>query len=77
MSSHSSPHRRTRDEVAFVAVFAIPPGIGMAGFVAALTGEPLGATAVAAGFLTAAIIAAFLALVLRSGDDGSPPSEFA
>lgn len=60
MTTRAVPYR-------YVALFAIPPGVGVAGFVASVTGEAVSALAVGAGLLTTVLIAGLLVLALRSG----------
>lgn len=52
----------------YVALFSIPPGIGMTGFVASATGETLSTVALAAGLVTTLAIAGFVLLAFRTGE---------
>ncbi len=52
----------------YVALFSIPPGIGMTGFVASATGETLSTVALATGLVTTLAIAGFVLLAFRTGE---------
>ncbi|WP_254537718.1 hypothetical protein [Halomarina litorea] len=52
----------------YVVLFSVPPGVGMAGFVASVTGETVSALSLATGLVTTLAIALFVLLALRSGE---------
>lgn len=52
----------------YVLLFSLPPGIGMAGFVASVTGETLSPLGVATGVVTTLAIALFVLLAVRTGE---------
>jgi hypothetical protein len=60
--------RPTRSEVAVGLLVAVPPGIGLAGFASAYTGEVVSVTTVAVGALATVALFAFLMAGVTFGE---------